>query len=190
MSVGSPTAGTWFSSQWRPDNEFETDRGLFALRWSFIRSLLRIERLCRNSILFRALRTRSIRLGKQRRRARQSSIWVATADLPRSAGHSFYERLNRVLDEAGFDAFVEEQRLGRSGTLARIRLRAAVRRWPDTARLGAADRVQAPSTGRPATAAHAATGRADAANHGHAPGARAPRRRRPRARSAPRPAAT
>ena len=25
MSVGSPTAGTWFSSQWRPDNEFETD---------------------------------------------------------------------------------------------------------------------------------------------------------------------
>ena len=26
MSVGSPTAGTWFSSQWRPDNEFETDR--------------------------------------------------------------------------------------------------------------------------------------------------------------------
>ena len=31
------------------------------------------------------------------------------ADLPRSAGHPFYERLNRVLDEAGFDAFVEEQ---------------------------------------------------------------------------------
>ena len=26
MSVGSPTAGTGFSSQWRPDNEFETDR--------------------------------------------------------------------------------------------------------------------------------------------------------------------
>ena len=30
MSVGSPTAGTWFSSQWRPDNEFETDRVLQA----------------------------------------------------------------------------------------------------------------------------------------------------------------
>ena len=27
MSVGSPTAGTWSSSQWRPDNEFETDSG-------------------------------------------------------------------------------------------------------------------------------------------------------------------
>ena len=25
MSVWSPTAGTWSSSQWRPDNEFETD---------------------------------------------------------------------------------------------------------------------------------------------------------------------
>ena len=36
-------------------------------------------------------------------------MWVADADLPRSAGHPFYERLNRVLDEAGFDAFVEEQ---------------------------------------------------------------------------------
>ena len=26
MSVGSPTDGTWSSSEWRPDNEFETDR--------------------------------------------------------------------------------------------------------------------------------------------------------------------
>src|ERR1700680_1397111 len=26
MCAGSPTAGTWSSSQWRPDNEFETDR--------------------------------------------------------------------------------------------------------------------------------------------------------------------
>ena len=36
-------------------------------------------------------------------------MWVATADLPKSAGHPFYERLNRTLDEAGFDAFVEAQ---------------------------------------------------------------------------------
>ena len=34
-------------------------------------------------------------------------MWVATADLPTSAGHPFYERLNRMLDDAGFDAFVE-----------------------------------------------------------------------------------
>jgi hypothetical protein len=26
MCVGSPTAGTWSSSQWRADNEFETHR--------------------------------------------------------------------------------------------------------------------------------------------------------------------
>ena len=30
-----------------------------------------------------------------------------TADLPTNAGHPFFERLNRVLEEAGFDAFVE-----------------------------------------------------------------------------------
>ena len=48
-------------------------------------------------------------MGKRRRRGRQSSMWVASSDLPRSAGHPFYERLNRVLDEAGFDGFVEER---------------------------------------------------------------------------------
>ena len=36
-------------------------------------------------------------------------MWVPTADLPKSAGHPFCERLNRVLDDAGFDAFVEAQ---------------------------------------------------------------------------------
>ena len=36
-------------------------------------------------------------------------MWVAGSDLPYGAGHPFYERLNRVLDEAGFDALVEEQ---------------------------------------------------------------------------------
>ena len=48
-------------------------------------------------------------MGKRRRRGRQPLMWVASSDLPRSAGHPFYERLNRVLDAAGFDAFVEEQ---------------------------------------------------------------------------------
>ena len=46
-------------------------------------------------------------MGKRRRRARQNSMWVPASDLPRSAGHPFYERLNQVLDEAGFDAVVE-----------------------------------------------------------------------------------
>ena len=35
-------------------------------------------------------------------------MWVTAADLPTSAGHPFFERLNRVLEEAGFDAFVEK----------------------------------------------------------------------------------
>ena len=48
-------------------------------------------------------------MGIRRGRTRQATMWVPTADLPKSAGHPFYERLNRVLDEAGFDAFVEAQ---------------------------------------------------------------------------------
>ena len=36
-------------------------------------------------------------------------MWVASTDRPRSTGHPFYARLNRVLDEVGFDAFVEQQ---------------------------------------------------------------------------------
>ena len=34
-------------------------------------------------------------------------MWVATQQLPRSLGHPFYERLNQVLEKAGFDAFME-----------------------------------------------------------------------------------
>ena len=34
-------------------------------------------------------------------------MWVAAQDLPRSAGHQFYIRLNQILDEADFDGYVE-----------------------------------------------------------------------------------
>ena len=44
------------------------------------------------------------------------------------------------------------------------------RQWPDTARLCAAAHARATDTTRPAIVAHAATGRADAAEHEHAPG--------------------
>jgi transposase len=44
-----------------------------------------------------------------KRKQRQEGLWVATADLPRTAGHPFYERLNVLLEEAGFDRFVEER---------------------------------------------------------------------------------
>jgi hypothetical protein len=46
-------------------------------------------------------------LGRQRER--QSEMLVTGADLPRSPGHAFYDRLQAELLSAGFDAFVEEQ---------------------------------------------------------------------------------
>ena len=48
-------------------------------------------------------------MGTRKQQERQEGFWVATADLPRSAGHPFYERLNELLEEAGFDALVEER---------------------------------------------------------------------------------
>ena len=35
-------------------------------------------------------------------------MWVRAADVARRPGHVFYERLNGLLSEAGFDEFVEE----------------------------------------------------------------------------------
>ena len=46
-------------------------------------------------------------MGKRRRRAKQTSMWVATNDLPRSAAHPFYTRLNQILDQHDFDRYVE-----------------------------------------------------------------------------------
>jgi transposase len=46
-------------------------------------------------------------MGKRRRRAKQTAMWVATQDLPRSAAHPFYARLNQILDQHEFDGFVE-----------------------------------------------------------------------------------
>ena len=46
-------------------------------------------------------------MGKRKRGARQRTMWVATTDLPTTAAHPFYDRLNRMLDDAGFDAYVE-----------------------------------------------------------------------------------
>ena len=47
--------------------------------------------------------------GTRKQQEQQEELWVATAKLPRSAGHPFYERLNELLEESGFDAFVEER---------------------------------------------------------------------------------
>ena len=34
-------------------------------------------------------------------------MWVATQDLPRTAAHPFYARLNQILDQHDFDGFVQ-----------------------------------------------------------------------------------
>ena len=43
-----------------------------------------------------------------RKKQRQDSLWIGTQELPRTGGHVFYERVNRVLEENGFDRFVED----------------------------------------------------------------------------------
>ena len=57
-----------------------------------------------------------------KRRETQPQLFIATADLPRSPGHPFYDRLNQLLDEHRFDSFVEglcapfyHESLGRPG---------------------------------------------------------------------------
>jgi transposase len=44
-----------------------------------------------------------------KRTERQPAMWVPTTDLPTAASHPFYRRLNGLLSDRGFDAFVEAQ---------------------------------------------------------------------------------
>ena len=39
----------------------------------------------------------------------QPPLWIAASDLPTSPGHPFYGRVNTILDDHGFDRFVEGQ---------------------------------------------------------------------------------
>lgn len=43
-----------------------------------------------------------------RKSERQAEMWIAAGDLPRSRGHVFYQKLNELLAENGFDAWVED----------------------------------------------------------------------------------
>jgi transposase len=47
-------------------------------------------------------------MGSYRKR-RSEPLWIPAAALAQPASHPFYSRLNQVLDEAGFDDFVEER---------------------------------------------------------------------------------
>jgi transposase len=44
-------------------------------------------------------------LGKRKRE--QQAAWVATTELPKSPGHPFYKKLNKLLAETGFDEWLE-----------------------------------------------------------------------------------
>lgn len=46
-------------------------------------------------------------MGTRQSQEKQDEIWIANAELARSPGHPFYQRLNELLDEEKFDLFVE-----------------------------------------------------------------------------------
>jgi transposase len=48
-------------------------------------------------------------MGRKEQQRRQEELWIAHTDLPRTVGHPFYEQLNRLLEEHGFDEYVEQQ---------------------------------------------------------------------------------
>jgi transposase len=69
-------------------------------------------------------------MGTRQRRQRQEELWVAATTLARPASHPFYEHLNRLLDESGFDEFVEQvcqpfyaETMGRPGLVPGIYFR-------------------------------------------------------------------
>src|SRR5213080_2266661 len=45
-------------------------------------------------------------MGKKKQR--QDGLWIVASDLPKSAGHPFYRRLNVLLEARGFDRFAEQ----------------------------------------------------------------------------------
>ena len=69
-------------------------------------------------------------LGKRGPNEKQEAIWIEAARLPRPVGHPFYERLNQLLNQRGFDAFAESTcarfyaKVGRPGLAPGVYFRA------------------------------------------------------------------
>ena len=86
-------------------------------------------------------------MGTTRDDGSQQSMSVATADLPQGSGHPFYERLNEILNAAGFDAFVERlcapfyARMGRPSLAPGRYFRLLLVRYFEGPGLGAGDRL-------------------------------------------------
>jgi len=48
-------------------------------------------------------------MGRRAKQRQQTEFWIAHTELPQTVRHPFYERLNQLLEERGFDEFVEPQ---------------------------------------------------------------------------------
>ena len=46
-------------------------------------------------------------MGTRKDQEQQEEMWVPEASLAKGASHPFYQRLNELLEESRFDAFVE-----------------------------------------------------------------------------------
>ena len=46
-------------------------------------------------------------MGTRKRREKQEGLWIAQQELAAAPGHPFYQKLNEVLGDAGFDELVE-----------------------------------------------------------------------------------
>jgi transposase len=49
---------------------------------------------------------RNLSMALSKQRSKQPDLFIVTSDLPTSPGHVFYNRLNQLLADAGFDEFV------------------------------------------------------------------------------------
>jgi transposase len=47
-------------------------------------------------------------MGRRAKQQRQEPIWIPHTELPQTVAHPFYEKFNQVLEERGFDEFVEQ----------------------------------------------------------------------------------
>jgi transposase len=56
-----------------------------------------------------------------KRRHRQKALWIASTELPQTRGHVFYDRVNEILRDQGFDQFAEKEccRFYKSETIGR-----------------------------------------------------------------------
>jgi len=68
-------------------------------------------------------------IGK-RKRERQETLWIPTSEIPTPPAHPFYKQLNSILDQDGFDRFVEKlcskfyaPKMGRPGLIPGIYFR-------------------------------------------------------------------